>query len=103
MTHWLNSAERVYEGDFTVTYYQEGGPKQSRGKDNVRLVCETREGKTLVFWGTAGEDISNIDKVYKNKLPVKVHCQYREPIEPFASRFGHDWWCPQEAEVKIIG
>ncbi len=100
MRNWLESAEEVYEGAFTVTGYEEGRPKQSQGNGNVRLVCCTKERKTLVFWGVAGEDTLNIDRVYGSKLPVKVRCQYIEP-QDWGKGYGHDWWCPQNAKIAF--
>ncbi|MCD4785083.1 MAG: hypothetical protein K8T10_14810 [Candidatus Eremiobacteraeota bacterium] len=104
MSFWLRNAEEVFEDEFNIVGYDEGRPKKSLDNNNMRLVCYTDKMEKLVFWGTKGGDTSNIYLIFNSNLPVRVKCQYIDPlIEDFRIKYQHKYWCPEDASLKIIG
>ncbi|HPC20802.1 MAG TPA: MBL fold metallo-hydrolase RNA specificity domain-containing protein, partial [Kiritimatiellia bacterium] len=76
------------------------GPVTSK-KGNVRLTCRLDSGDKVVFWGTAGSDTRNIDRIRQARFPVRVRCQCVPPSAD-AARFGHRWWIPESSPLEIL-
>jgi len=89
------------KGKFTIVNYEEGGPRESQGSPNIRLVCVTNVNEKLVVWGEKG-NTANIDKVIAAGLPCELECEYREPDDWAKDKFGHKYWVPQHAKVKVV-
>jgi hypothetical protein len=84
---------------FRLVALDEGGVALSRDNDNLRLVCLIDGGGKLAIWGRDGQT-GNIDRVYA-ALPCRVECECIPP-ERWATRFGHSYWVPQGAGLKVL-
>lgn len=76
------------------------GPVTSK-KGNVRLTCRLESGETVVFWGKAGSDTRNIDRIRPARFPLRVRCRCVPPSAG-AARYGHRWWVPESSPLEIL-
>ena len=86
-------------GTFHIIGFDEGGVRGT--PDNQRLVCVLDGGAKLAIWGSE-ESCENIVKVARAGLPCTIECEYREPGEVQARKFGHTHWVREDFELKIV-
>ncbi len=84
---------------FRLTGLDEGGVRQSRENDNLRLVCLIEGGGKLAVWGRSNSR-ENIDRV-QSSVPCSVECECIEP-ETWALRYGHTKWVPQGSTLRVL-
>jgi hypothetical protein len=85
---------------FRLIALDEGGVRQSRENDNLRLVCLIEGGGKLAVWGR-DESRDNIDKVRSAGMPCAVECECIAP-EQWAVKYGHTYWVPQGASLRVL-
>jgi len=85
---------------FRLVGLDEGRPQQSNDNDNVRLVCLIADGGKLAIWGKV-RSTANIDAVRRAGMPCTVECECVSP-EPWARKYGHTFWVPQGAALKVV-
>ena len=85
---------------FRLTGLDEGGVRQSREKDNLRLVCLLEGGGKLAIWGRP-DSRQNIDRVRTASMPCDVECECVDP-ESWALGYGHTKWVPQGSTLRVI-
>ena len=83
---------------FTITRYEEGGPKES--SNAMRLVCRTETNDIVAIWGS-DENTHNIGVVLDAGLPCEIECETREP-SGWARDRGHNYWVPEHAPLRVI-
>ncbi len=87
------------KGKFRFVKYDEAGVEGN--SENRRLVCVTGSGDKVAIWGNKA-NMRNIDTVRQAGLPCTVECQYRNPSEFAAQRFGHIHWVRQDMFLRVI-
>jgi hypothetical protein len=85
---------------FKLIGFDEGGAQQSRGKNNLRLVCLIEGGGKLAIWGSIGS-MENINAVQASGMPCDVECGCIKP-EAWAVQYGHTYWVPQGNKLRVI-
>jgi hypothetical protein len=85
---------------FKLIGFDEGGVRQSREGENLRLVCLIEGGGKLAVWGSIGSS-ENINNVQAAGMPCEVECECIAP-EQWASRYGHTHWVPQGSKLRVL-
>ena len=85
---------------FKLIGLDEGGVRQSQGKNTVRLVCLIEGGGKLAIWGSIGS-VQNINTVQTAGMPCNVECDCIEP-EAWAIRYGHAYWVPEANKLRVL-
>ena len=85
---------------FRLTGLDEGGVRQSRENDNLRLVCLVEGGGKLAIWGRH-DSRQNIDRVRKAGMPCDVECGCIDP-ESWALGYGHTKWVPEGSTLRVL-
>jgi hypothetical protein len=81
-----------------VRFDEEGGVRGT--PENRRLVCVTDAGEKIAIWGS-DRDRTNIDAVLSADLPCTIDCEWREPGDAQATRFGHRYWVRQDFKLVV--
>ncbi len=85
------------------TFHIAGFDEQGvRGKpDNLPLVCLGQADGKVAVWG---KDTSrrNIDAVLSAGPRCSFEADWIEPPEDFKRKFGHQYWVPETAHLKVI-
>ena len=89
----------MQRGTFRIVAFDGGGVRGP--PDNLRLVCVLESGGKAAIWGRQGAS-GNIDKVIQAGVPCTVECDYREPGDIQARKYGHTHWVRQDLELKIV-
>lgn len=84
---------------FHLTGFDEGGVAGSA--DNLRLVCILRGGGKLAIWGKISSR-RNIDTVLNAGVPCTIECDYRQPNDVHAKKFGHRYWVREDCRLRIV-
>jgi hypothetical protein len=82
--------------------YDEG--EISGNSERMRLVCQIEGGGLIAIWGQTKpmNETRNIDAVFSAGLPCMVECDVKVPNKAHSDNFGHKYWVPQDAYLKVI-
>ncbi len=89
----------MQRGIFQLTGFDESGVMGP--EDRRRLVCSVASGGKMAIWGKDGTR-RNIDAVLAAGLPCTVECDYTEPNEDHAQKFGHKYWAPEDWKLAVL-
>lgn len=85
---------------FHLVSFDEGGVKGTQNR--LRLVCIARNGWKVALWGRQ-HGRKNIDSVLEAGLPCMIQCDRTyKPAQWAAEEFGHDYWIPENANVRVV-
>ena len=88
---------------FRLTTFDEDGPVQGSldNPNNLRLVCNIDGGGKPAIWGSVGSR-QNIDTVQVAGMPCTVECECIPAPGPWASKFNHSYWVPENRKPKVL-
>lgn len=84
---------------FRLVAFDESGPRGP--SSHRRLVCKIDGGGKLAIWG-GEESMDNINAVVRAGMPCSVACESILPPQTFKQRYGHSYWVPEGARLRVV-
>jgi len=70
---------------------------------NERLVCFVKnEPRLLVLWGTTDGDTDHIRAVESHGFEVTITCDWLQPSDDHAQKYGHGYWVDEDDHFEIV-
>jgi hypothetical protein len=97
---------------FTIIGFHQNGRMVSQEKtNNVRIVCNTQEGKIVAVWGTESENYHNTNNIEMIEFaqrtkgfPFVINCEVNPESPPadFQKNYGHGYWINENNHLEIV-